>query len=409
MKRSGMSGKRILEDYRRYFPSSFVEEMRATGRDIVESERDGAFIYDENGKRYIDCITSGSIYNLGRRPRAVISALKKAVRQTDQGNFPMISLEKAALAARVAAFSPAGLECVVFSVTRGESVDFACKLARGSTKRPEIVTVDGSWFGQTGFALSLSERSDRGMYGPLIPDVVTIPFGDYASAAKAVTGRTAAVVIEPLQTENGCRAAYPEYLRELRRICDRMGAVLVFDETQSGLGRSGKKFYLEYSGVVPDVLVIGEALGAGMFPIAATVFTKKLNRFMNAHPLIHLSTFGGSDLGCMAAIAAIELYEKLRPWDNSETMGKRLRDGLEKIVKGRRGAGTVRGSGLLQAIDMGTIEKARAFCRAAAQRGLLVMPGAVEASSVIFRPSLLITSIQVNAILEAAEKAAGGL
>mgnify|MGYP000858062290 FL=1 len=90
MKRSGKSGKKILEDYRRYFPSSFVEEMRATGRDIVESERDGAFIYDENGKRYIDCITSGSIYNLGRRPRAVISALKKAVRQTDQGNFPMI-------------------------------------------------------------------------------------------------------------------------------------------------------------------------------------------------------------------------------------------------------------------------------------------------------------------------------
>ncbi len=409
MKRSGTGGKRILDEYRRYFPSALVDEMRATGRDIVESERDGAFIYDENGKRYIDCITSGSVYNLGRRPRAIISALKKAVRRTDQGNFPMISLEKAALAARVAAFSPAGLECVVFSVTRGESVDFACKLARGFTERTEIVTVDGSWFGQTGFALSLSDRADREMYGPLIPDVVTIPFGDYASAEKTVSEKTAAVVIEPLQAENGCRAAYPEYLRGLRRICDRSGTVLVFDETQSGLGRCGKKFYLEHSGVVPDVLVIGEALGAGVFPIAATVFTKKLNRFMNAHPLIHLSTFGGSDLGCMAAIAAIELYEKLKPWDNAEMMGRRLRDGLERMVKGRRSAGTVRGSGLLQAIDMGTAEKARAFCRAAARRGLLVMPGAVDTSTVIFRPSLLITSIQVNAILEAAEKAAGAL
>jgi acetylornithine/succinyldiaminopimelate/putrescine aminotransferase len=130
---------------------------------------------------------------------------------------------------------------------------------------------------------------------------------------------------------------------------------------------------------------------------------------MNAHPLIHLSTFGGSDLGCMAAIAAIELYEKLKPWDNAGMMGRRLRDGLERMVKGRRSAGTVRGSGLLQAIDMGTAEKARAFCHAAARRGLLVMPGAVDTSTVIFRPSLLITSIQVNAILEAAEKAAGAL
>ncbi len=407
MKSGSVSKKKLFDEYRRFFPGAALDRMRAEGLDIVEVEREGAFVYDEKGKRYIDCITSGSVYNLGRRPRGVTTAFKKAIRATDQGNFPMISREKAALAAKIASFSPKGLECVVFSVMRGESVDFACKLVRGATGRSGLVTVDGSWFGQTGFALSLSERTDRELYGPLIPDVETVPFGDFSAAAKAVTGKTAAVLLEPLQAENGCRAAYPEYLAELRRLCDETGAALVFDETQSGMGRAGKRFYLEYSGVVPDVLIIGEALGAGVFPIAATVFTKKLNRFMNRHPLIHLSTFGGSDLGCMAAIAALELYERLKPWENAEAMGRRLRPGIEKALGGRRRqTGKVSGAGLLLAADMGTPENALAFCRAAAQAGLLLRSGDVDASSVLIRPSLLITPTQTNAIIEAVEKAA---
>ncbi len=402
MKTATISKRTLIEEYRRFFPGAMLDSMRSEGLDIIEGKREGAFIYDEKGKRYIDCITSASVHNLGRRPRGVTAAFRKALRETDQGNFPMISREKAALAAKIAAFSPHGLDCVVFSVTRGESVDFACKLVRGATGRGGIVTVDGSWFGQTGFALSLSERADRGIYGPLVPGVDIIPFGDFAAAAKAVTDGTAAVILEPMQAENGCRAAYPEYLGELRRLCDARGAVLVFDETQSGMGRTGKKFFLEYSGVVPDVLVIGEALGAGVFPIAATVFTEKLNRFMNRHPLIHLSTFGGSDIGCMTAIAALELYERLRPWENAETMGRRLRSGLEKALRGRRRQiGRVSGAGLLLAVDLGNRANALAFCRSAARSGVLVKTGEVDTSSVLIRPSLLITPTQTNEIIEA--------
>jgi len=410
MKTATVNRKKVLDDYRRFFPAAALERMHSEGLDIVEVERDGAFIFDEKGRRYIDCIASASVYNLGRRPRGVTTAFKKALRETDQGNFPMISREKAALAAKIAAFAPSGLECVVFSVTRGESVDFACKLVRGATGRSGLVTVDGSWFGQTGFALSLSERADREMYGPLIPAVDTIPFGDFSSAARAITDTTAAVILEPLQAENGCRAAYPEYLAEIRRLCDARGAALIFDETQSGLGRTGRKFFLEYSGILPDVLVMGEALGAGVFPIAATVFTKKLNRFMNRHPLIHLSTFGGADLGCMAGIAALDLYERLKPWENADTMGRRLRSGIERALRGRRRPnGMVSGAGLLLAIDLGSPENALSFCRAAARSGILVKPGDVDASSVLIRPSLLITPTQANEIIGAVEKAAADI
>jgi acetylornithine/succinyldiaminopimelate/putrescine aminotransferase len=221
-----------------------------------------------------------------------------------------------------------------------------------------------------------------------------------------ITGKTAAVFIEPVQAENNCRQAGKEYLQALRKFCTKKGAILVFDETQSGMGRTGNKFAFEESGVIPDVLVIGESLGAGVFPIAATVFTQRLNRFMNAHPMIHLSTFGGSDIGCRVASKALDEYDRLKPWDNAAGRGKSLRDGLESLrnsfpdkIK------SLDGRGLLLSMDLSTAERALAFCRAAADKGLLVCPGDVARSSIIFRPGLLISGTTVAEILQAVSAA----
>ncbi|PKL37547.1 MAG: hypothetical protein CVV44_14455 [Spirochaetae bacterium HGW-Spirochaetae-1] len=398
--------EQILNKYETYFSSSQRAVLESRGHAIVEDRREGDYIYDLNGKKYIDCISSLSIHNLGRRPSAVVDELRKAIHDTDQGNFPMISKEKAALAEKISRFVPGKLECTVFSVIRGESIDFACKLARGFTGRQEFLTVDGSWFGQTGFALSLSDRKDREFYGPLIPGIRQLPFGDIESARKMITRKTAAVFIEPVQAENNCRQAGKEYLQVLRSLCTKKGAVLVFDETQSGMGRTGNKFAFEESGVIPDVLVIGESLGAGVFPIAATVFTQRLNKFMNAHPMIHLSTFGGSDIGCRVASKALDEYDRLKPWDNAAGNGKMLRDGLESLKNSFPGKiKSLDGRGLLLSMDFGTSEKALAFCRAAADRGLLVCPGDVARSSIIFRPGLLIGNTTITEILQAVSDA----
>jgi len=290
----------------------------------------------------------------------------------------------------------------MFSVVRGESMDFACKLARGYTGRQELCAVSGSWFGHTGFSMSLAQRKDKNDFGTLIPRCSTIPFGDLEAAEKAISKQTAAVMLEPLQVENHCQGATDEYLRGLRQLCTKKGALLVFDETQSGLGRCGKKFFYEYSGVEPDVLIIGESLGGGMFPIAATVFTAKANKFMNTHPLIHLSTFGGSDLGCRVGIKALEIYERTKPWENAATIGVTLLEGIRNIQKKHPDKiKSVRGCGLAISIDTGSADNATMFCKKASTAGIIVSAGEVADNTVLVRPTLIIDEDTVTEILKA--------
>ncbi|HNR29799.1 MAG TPA: aminotransferase class III-fold pyridoxal phosphate-dependent enzyme [Candidatus Hydrogenedentes bacterium] len=383
-------------------PQGRLERLRALGHDFLEGRREGAYLWDMQGHRYLDAVSGAGTHNLGRRPEAPVAALRNALRDTDQGNFPMVSIEKARLAETLAGFVPGPLECAVFSVMRGEAMDCACKVARGRTGRAELVTVDGGWYGQTGFALTLSERADKTCFGPLIPEVRIVPFDDISAAEQAVTARTAAFILEPLQAENNCRAAMPEYAGAVAQLCRDRGALLVVDETQTNFGRTGHRFAFEALGMSPDILVLGEALGAGVFPIAATLLTQDVNRFLNAHPLIHLSTFGGSDIGCRVALSAVETYARLEPWRNASMVGARLladlRETAERPGSPIRG---VAGAGLLLSLDCGTEEAAAALCRRAADQGLLVLPGAVARHTVVLRPSLLITEDEADAIVTA--------
>ncbi len=374
-------------------------------RGVIEGAREGAYLFDRDGKRYLDCCGSAGMFNLGRRHPELVAELKRAMRETDQGNFPMISQEKALLAQALADFVSGALECAIFSVTRGEAMDAACKIARGFTGRPELVTVDGGWYGQTGFALSLSQRTDRDAFGPLIPGVIAVPFNDSSAAKRAIGAKTAAVIVEPVQAENHCRAATPEYLSTLAGTCRAQGALLIVDETQTGFGRTGRRFAYEESGIAPDLLVLGEALGGGMFPIAATMLTQRVNAFMNAHPLLHLSTFGGADLGCRVAIKALEIYNREQPWSSAAKAGALLAQGLSEL-EGRGAIRGVAGKGLLLSLDLGSRESAVAFCGALARHGLLAEPGAVAEHTVVLRPSLLISDQEAAAILDAVKKAA---
>jgi len=389
----------LQRDYAKLINAAHVKWLKSLGLDIVEANRDGAYVTDLDGKRYLDCYSNAGIFPRGRRQADVRAELRTAMRETDQGNFPMISREKARLASALAEFVGGELECTVYSVMRGESFDFACKLARGFTGRPKLVAVDGSWFGETGFALSLSTRDDKNDFAPLVPQTQIIPFGDADAARAAIDDQTACVLLEPLQTENGCREASPEYLRTLRQICHAAGALLALDETQTGLGRTGVKFAYQRADVAPDILLIGEALGAGVFPIAATIFTQRLNAFMNAHPLIHLSTFGGSDLGCRVGAKALAVYAERKPWENAARLGARLQAELSALTGGALRA--VHGRGLLWALEFKTPVQAVRANKLLAANGVLAVPGAVAKNTVVLRPSLLLTDRDVDALLRA--------
>ncbi|VVS92575.1 class-III pyridoxal-phosphate-dependent aminotransferase [Desulfoluna spongiiphila] len=387
------------------FNPGTLKRMKRLGHAFLESRPCGSWMEDQEGRRYLDAATAGGICNLGRRPEAIVEALKEAAFATDQGNFPLISSEKAELAEALAGFAPEGLSCVMFSVVRGESVDFSCKLARGATRRSELISLSGSWFGHTGFAMSLSDRRDKHLYGSLLPETRTIEWGDTILAQEAVTDKTAALILEPVQAENQGRTASRAYLSALRRITREKGALLIFDETQSGFGRCGARFACEEAGVLPDILITGEALGAGIFPICATLFTRKLHRFLNAHPLIHLSTFGGSDVGCRVALAALSEYERVAPWENARAMGDHLKKRLTLLKADFPDLLTgVDGMGLLLSLGFPSQRKAGAFCRMAAGHGLFVVPGAVACESVTLRPSLLLTEEEGDYLLDAVEK-----
>ena len=373
---------------------------------IREGKRQGAFLFDTNGKRYLDGDTSGGIFNLGRRHPELAGALKRAMRATDQGNFPMISQEKALLAEALAHFVPGAPECSLFGVTRGEAFDAACKVARGFTKRPGLIAFEGAWHGQTGFAMSLSDRPDRDLFGPLIPEAAVIPFGDGAAAERAIGPTTAAVFLEPVQAENGCRRVAADDARRLAELCRSRGALLVIDETQTNFGRTGTPFGYERLGIEPDILLLGEALGGGMFPITVTLLSRRVNAFMNEHPLIHLSTFGGSDIACTVARAALDLYSREKPWNNAAAMEAGLRSALGALARDYPALLLgVDGAGLLLALKTPSPDTARRLCAACLNRGLLVAPGSVARDTVVLRPSLLITEDEAGELVAALDLA----
>jgi len=369
---------------------------------ILEGKRAGAHLFDTDGRKYIDGDSSAGIFNLGRRHPELAEELKRAMRATDQGNFPIISEEKALLAGALAQFVPGALECSLFGVTRGEAFDAACKVVRGFTKRPGLVTVDGGWYGQTGFALSLSQREDRHLFEPLVPGTAVVPFGDLAAADRAVGADTAAVFLEPMQAENGCRAVDAEYARGLAELCRARGALLVFDETQTNFGRTGTPFYFERLGVEPDVLILGEALGGGMFPITVTMLTQRVNGFMNDHPLIHLSTFGGSDIACCVARAALDIYRREAPWKNAAAMEPGLRSAFGSLAGDYPSllSGT-HGAGLLLALQTPSADAARRLAQACLRHGLLISTGRVAKDTLVVRPSLLITEDEAGELVAA--------
>ncbi|HDP24403.1 MAG TPA: aspartate aminotransferase family protein [Deltaproteobacteria bacterium] len=389
----------------RVFSKGLVNVMRETGHDFLEAERSGSYVFDSEGNRYLDGYTSAGTFNLGRKNPAITAQLKKMVYKTDQGNFVMPSKEKTLLARRLSEFVPGELECVLYGVTRGESMDAACKLARGYTGRPGLVTVDGGYYGETGFALSLSSRESKEQFGSLIPEVTVIPFGDIDAASACMSLKPAAFIMEPIQTENHCRTADSNYYSRIRELCARNGVQLIFDETSSGFGRTGKKFFFEYHHVLPDILILGEAITSGMFPMTAMVFTPELKTFFDAHPLIHLCTFGGHDLGCHAAITALDEYELTAAWENAANLGELLLGELADAALRDQSVVSVTGKGLLISMMFSSQATALNFCKKARAHGLLVNTARVATQCVLLMPSLLITAQEKDQIVTAVKQA----
>jgi putrescine aminotransferase len=286
-----------------------VTAYRTLGLELVMGDRSGARFHDAfDGKDYFNCHCNGGVFNLGHRNQVVVEAVRGALDHLDIGNHHLVSGWRAALAERLAATTDGSLPGVVFGVGGGEAVDLAIKVARAHTGRMGVVSAVGGYHGHTGLALAAGDPQYRDPFGPNSRNFTQVPFDDLEAMERAVIGDRppALVLLEPIPATLGMPIPSAGYLREL---CDRSGALLCFDEVQTGLGRTGTIWYYQQENVVPDLLVTGKGLSGGIYPISATLMTRELFAFFDDQPFVHISTFGGAEIGCVAGLAVLDQIE----------------------------------------------------------------------------------------------------
>jgi len=283
-----------------------------------------------------------------------------------------------------------------------------------SSGRQEIIATEGAFHGKTLGALSASGRSlFRRQFEPLVPGFMHVAFGDIGALERAISKQTAAVILEPIQGEGGIQVPPPGYLAEVRELCNSTGALLIADEIQTGLGRTGTLFGVDRDNVIPDLMTLGKALGGGVMPIAAVVGRPETWAEFNKNPLVLTSTFGGNPLACAAAIAAVTVITRDRLWERAEKVGASLKRGLEEtMARFPRIISDVRGAGLLLGVELSREGLGGVVVPEMAKNGVasgytLNLPKVIR-----FEPSLLIEESLADRILDvfsAAVEEADGL
>ncbi|MBI1745203.1 MAG: aminotransferase class III-fold pyridoxal phosphate-dependent enzyme [Acidobacteria bacterium] len=339
----------------------------------VEWEGEGSVVRDITGRELLDFLGGYGIFTLGHRHPKVVAAVKAQLDRLALHSQKLMNPAAADAARRLAEIAPGNLRKVFFCNSGTEAVEGALKLARLYTKRTHVVAAINSFHGKTLGALSVTGRElFRKPVGDLLP-ASFVPYGDAKALESAVQADTAAVILEPVQGEGGVHVPPTDYWPSVREICTRRGVLLIADEVQTGLGRTGRMFGVDHYGIVPDIISMGKALSGGIIPCAAFISTDEIWRAFHALPLIHTSTFGSNPLACAAAAAAIEVtVEEDLPRQAKATgdyLMTRLRD-----LQSRHAAiiREVRGQGLLIGLEIADEALGVRLADALFDRGVLV-------------------------------------
>lgn len=336
---------------------------------LLDIERaEGLYLYGRDGRRYADMISGLAVCNVGHRHPRIVAAIERQVGKylhvMPYGEF--VQGPQVALSRKLATLMPDGLDATYFVNSGAEAIEGALKLAKRYTGRRELVACHKSYHGSTHGALSVSGNpAKRAAFEPLLPGVRFVDFG-VAEQLDAITEDTAAVLSETVQGDAGVRIAPPDYFRAVRARCDEVGALMIVDEIQTGMGRTGTMFAFERYGVVPDVVCLAKALGAGM-PMGAFVARPEVMRTLSSEPMLgHITTFGGHPVACAAALAGIEVIEEEGLLADVERNGRLLAEGLRHpLVR------DIRQIGLMLAVDLPSPEATYEVVSRCIERGVL--------------------------------------
>jgi len=332
------------------------------------------------------------------------------VRRHPLQSHAFMHAEVGTAATALAGITPEGLDWVFFVNSGAEAVELAIKVARLGD-RPRLVSMEGGFHGKTTGALSLIGFDRyKAPFQPLLPDVHTVPFDDLDAVTTVLAAHPGecCVIAEPVQGEAGVRIPREGYLRGLREACDRYGALLVFDEIQSGMGRLGTWWGADREGVVPDILLAGKALGGGVVPIGAIVATDDVFRPLNEDPLIHSSTFAGSPIATSAVPATIAAMEEIGMPERATELGATIHEGVAAIVKRECGnlVREVRSRGLMLGVEFTGAEFAADFILELQNHGVFAGYTLSAAEVAKLTPPAVLTSDEVDWLLSAVEATA---
>jgi acetylornithine/succinyldiaminopimelate/putrescine aminotransferase len=403
---STATDRELLEEFARYVSPQKVDTYRLAGWDFVPGRREGVRIWDWEGRRsWIDCRTAGGVFNLGHRPRTVSEAVKGALDEADMGDHMLASAYRARLAHRLADLTPGDLQYTTFGAAGGEAIDFALKLARGFTGRTGIVSAVKGYHGHTGLALAATdEYGDR--WGPLAPGFQRIPFGDIEAADRALTSDVAAAIMETIPATAGFTIPPDNWYPELRRLCDERGVLLILDEVQAGLGRTGNLWAYQEWGVVPDIMVLGKGMSSAVIPLSSATYLSHLQSFFDSDPFCHLSSGGGSDLGCVAALAMLEAVTAPGFLDHVRDMGERFESGFERLRE--RHSEVLSGwnrRGLMMGLVLANEGLGPRLTRALAHQGVIAVFSGFNRHIQQLMPPLIIQPAEVDEVIEALDRA----
>jgi putrescine aminotransferase len=401
-----------VENFRSYYNKGYLEYRKSVTEGgefaAIEWSGRGSVFEDVTGRRFVDCLGGYGIYSAGINHPKIVRAVKSQLERMPLSSQELLDPLRGALAELLGELAPGDLQKCFFISNGTDAIEGAMKLARLYTGKPGFVSAVRGFHGKSYGSLSLMGKAEyRLPFEPMLQDVYFVPFGDALAIdaelrkAEAVGQQIAGVILEPVQGEAGAIVPPDDYWPAVREVCTRHGVLLIADEVQTGMGRTGKMFAVEHWDVAPDILCLGKALGGGVMPLSAFLSTPEIWKKLEENPFIHSSTFGGNPLACAAGIAAVNVtLEEDLPAQAAATGAYLLGElkGLQKRYPDH--LLEARGLGLLIGLEFVDTEFGYAVAAGLFKRGVLVAGTLLSARTLRLEPALAIPRPLVDEVLE---------
>ncbi len=400
--------KELIKLYSKYVNAPKVRFFKGFGLGVIPGERKGIKFKTLEGPRESDpqmeiynCRSSGGVFNLGHSNPEIVQILKNALDAgLDLGDHMLLSEQRALLGKKLAELLPGDISKTTFGVSGGEAIDVAIKFSRAYTKREGCISATGGYHGHTGFALATGDPEFKENFLWNLNQFKQVPFGDIEAMKKIITEDVACVILETIPATGGVLIAPEGYFPAVRALCDDKGVMMIIDEVQAGLGRTGH-FWAIYGGmypnekVVPDFMVLGKGMSSGVYPLSTCSYKPFIEKAVfKDDPFIHISTTGGSDLGCAVALKMLEIQSDPKFLEHVRKMGKVFGDGLEDIkemfpelIK------EVRGRGLMWGVEFFKETDSQLAMLSIIKEGVLINYCGNKKDTQIMMPPLI---VQVN-------------